>query len=115
MIRRWFFLVFWVLMLVLSIVIGVIRHSAADIGWSILVALIVGLNVVGMRRNGFSQERRSAVKGLFRTLFREGLTVGEARRRLAAAEGEDAPLWAAFIDESKRGIMGGRPGRTDGD
>lgn len=54
---RWFFLVFWVLMLVLSIVIGVIRHSAADIGWSVLVALIVGLNVVGIIIHAKSRAR----------------------------------------------------------
>ena len=71
-------------------------------------ARVAGMNIVGMRRNGYSQERRSAVKTFFRMLYREGLALEEACRRLEADGSADAALWRSFIAGSRRGIMAPR-------
>lgn len=46
-------------------------------------ARIVGLNLVGLRRNGYTQEQRNLIKAVYRTLFRSGL-----RRSAALAQAE---------------------------
>ena len=43
---------------------------------------VVGINVIGMRRAGLSQEQINAVRQAFRILFREGLTLSAAMARL---------------------------------
>lgn len=66
---------------------------------------ICGLNIVGLRRAGFSSEERLAAKRLYHFLFRRGMNVKRAVSR--AREEFDAP-WAKvmldFIADSKRGI-----------
>jgi len=49
-------------------------------------ARYVGLNVVGLRRNGFSQAQRSVIKRIYRLLFRSGLRQAEAVARLNEME-----------------------------
>ncbi len=69
-------------------------------------ARIVGLNAVGLRRNGFSQEQRRLIKEVYRLLFRSGLRLTEA---LARAECEfPAPETGqiiTFIRASQRGVI----------
>jgi UDP-N-acetylglucosamine acyltransferase len=69
-------------------------------------ARIVGLNAVGLRRNGFSQEQRRLIKEVYRLLFRSGLRLTEA---LARAEREfSAPETGqiiTFIHASQRGVI----------
>lgn len=69
-------------------------------------ARIVGLNVVGLRRAGFTQEQRNRIKAVYRLIFRSGLRLAEA---LARAEREyPSPETAAivrFVESSRRGIV----------
>jgi UDP-N-acetylglucosamine acyltransferase len=73
----------------------------------------VALNLVGMRRNGFSREAVAAVKLVFKTLFHRGLTTAEAVKRL---RGENLPPEAVVIldfceDKSRRRPAIARPDR----
>ena len=69
---------------------------------------VVGLNVVGLRRAGFSAEERTEIKAAFRLLYESGLNVSQA---LAQAS---AQSWSAvgqsFFDfvasAQRRGICG---------
>lgn len=72
-------------------------------------AEIVGLNVVGLRRNGFSQEQRSAIKRAYRIYFKEGLKPKEALEQLKAGEPSDViSQIVRFIEGSKRGLINHR-------
>ncbi len=75
-------------------------------------ARVVCVNSIGLKRNGYDQERRFAVKRLFRLLYRQGLALAAVLEKLDAIGGEDAACLAEFIRSSKRGIAAGRaPGR----
>jgi UDP-N-acetylglucosamine acyltransferase len=69
-----------------------------------------GFNGEGLRRRGFSAERIAVVKQMHRLLFREGLSLEEARARIAAlAESEagstaDIALMSDFLAAASRGI-----------
>ena len=66
---------------------------------------LAGLNVVGMRRAGFSADARRAVQEAYRTLFRSGLPMSEAVARLeAAAPVPEVRELLDFIKSSKRGV-----------
>lgn len=65
-----------------------------------------GLNSVGLKRHGFSQQSLSALKKTYRIIFRIGLTLNEAIERVKA-EVEQVPEVVAFIEfiqSSSRGI-----------
>lgn len=69
-------------------------------------ARLHGLNSVGLKRHGFSQQTLSALKKAYRILFRYGLTLNEALERVKA-DVEPVPEVLALIDfiqSSKRGI-----------
>lgn len=65
----------------------------------------VGLNLVGLRRNGFSRETIKSIKHVFKTLFFRGLPLKDA---IAGLRGEKLPPEAAlildFCESTKRGI-----------
>lgn len=66
-----------------------------------------GTNNEGLRRRGFTPEDILSVRRAYKTLYREGLSLDEARAKLAAdasALPAVAPL-AAFLAESGRGIV----------
>lgn len=69
-----------------------------------------GFNAEGLRRRGFSGERIAAVKQMHRLLYRDGLSLEEARELIAAlAESEpgsaaDVALMTAFLAAATRGI-----------
>lgn len=66
---------------------------------------ICGLNVVGLRRNGFSAEARLELRELYRKLFRSGVPLGKALAEvLAEPHGPEARLFLDFIRTSKRGV-----------
>ncbi len=69
-------------------------------------ARLVGLNLEGLKRKGFSQEVISALKNAFRILFRSGLPLEEAVSRIRSDSG--MPLEVGdlirFISDSERGI-----------
>ena len=72
-----------------------------------------GFNVEGLRRRGFSRERIAQIKQMHRLLYRDGLTLEQARQRIEAllqggaadpqAQG-DVLLVLDFLAASTRGI-----------
>jgi UDP-N-acetylglucosamine acyltransferase len=66
---------------------------------------LVGLNVEGMRRRGFTDDELRGLRGAYRTLFRSGLTVKDAVRKMREEpHGEAAQRLVQFVESSKRGI-----------
>lgn len=69
-------------------------------------AKIIGLSVVGLRRNGYTQEQRNTIKAVYRVIFRSGL-----RRSAALARAEqDYPSPQTrqivhFIESSRRRVI----------
>ena len=66
-----------------------------------------GINSIGLKRRGFSDEGVAAIKRAYRTLYRSGLSLSEAKAALAkqAAEHDEVRAFAAFLDSSERGIL----------
>jgi UDP-N-acetylglucosamine acyltransferase len=66
-----------------------------------------GLNTNGLKRRGFSAEAMLALKRAYRTLYRSGLSLDEAKRELAApaAAFPEVRRFLDFISASKRGII----------
>jgi UDP-N-acetylglucosamine acyltransferase len=66
-----------------------------------------GLNSEGLKRRGFSPESINALKRAYRTLYRSGLGLDEAKRELEtqAAQFAEVRLFLNFIINSKRGIL----------
>jgi UDP-N-acetylglucosamine acyltransferase len=79
---------------------------------------VQGLNVVGLRRAGFSAEDKQAVKRAYRLIFLAGLSPTDAAHRIRA-ELTAAPAleMAEFLDASTRGLCTPRrrPGAAHGD
>ncbi len=69
-------------------------------------AKLYGLNLVGLKRRGFTDETISVLKKAYKTIFRSGLTLEEALRNIQ----NEFPRFpeiehlVAFIRSSKRGI-----------
>ncbi|MBI4348996.1 MAG: acyl-ACP--UDP-N-acetylglucosamine O-acyltransferase, partial [Elusimicrobia bacterium] len=81
-------------------------------------ASLRGLNVLGMRRAGFSRDAISAVKDAYKTLFMQGLSMQDAVAKLrAGSPGPEVQEWIRFIEApSKRGIMrAAADGQLEGD
>ncbi|MDZ7831194.1 MAG: acyl-ACP--UDP-N-acetylglucosamine O-acyltransferase [Desulfobacterales bacterium] len=69
-------------------------------------AMLHGLNKVGLKRHGFSENTLSSLKKAYRIIFRIGLTVNEAVERVLA-EVENTPEvlnLVHFIKSTQRGI-----------
>jgi UDP-N-acetylglucosamine acyltransferase len=71
---------------------------------------VVGVNVVGMRRNGMTHEQINAVRRAFHILYREGQVTSHALGQLEQELGtvDVVVELIAFIRESTRGINLGR-------
>jgi UDP-N-acetylglucosamine acyltransferase len=69
-------------------------------------AKIIGLNVIGLRRNGYTQEQRNTIKAVYRVIFRSGLPRANA---LAKAQREhpspETHQILHFIESSRRGVI----------
>lgn len=68
-----------------------------------------GLNVVGLRRAGFTAERIRALKQAYRTLFRSGRSLQEALAELESSQSSEVRALAAFARSTKRGFTRGNP------
>lgn len=68
---------------------------------------MIGVNVVGLRRKGFSSKRVSILKEAFRILYRSGLNTSQAVKRIERELplNEDISLLLNFIKTSTRGIV----------
>jgi UDP-N-acetylglucosamine acyltransferase len=70
-----------------------------------------GLNVEGLKRRGFSGDEIAAIRGAYKTIYRSGLTLEEARMRLRAEIDPAKPgaphveMMADFLDSTTRGIV----------
>jgi len=71
------------------------------------------MNVEGLRRRGFGSEQLAAVKAMYRALYRDGLTLEEARVAIDALAqthpqaAQDVALMSAFLVRvnPQRGIV----------
>lgn len=76
-------------------------------------ARLVGLNLVGLRRRGFSSETMKAIKAAYRTVFLSGLLLEDALARLSSSPAvPEVVEFAAFLRGARRGIS--RPGASAG-
>jgi UDP-N-acetylglucosamine acyltransferase len=67
-------------------------------------ARVRGINIVGLRRAGFSEEARRALKDAYRKLFRSAMPIEDALGDLAQMDNEQVSHLLNFIRESKRGF-----------
>jgi UDP-N-acetylglucosamine acyltransferase len=65
-----------------------------------------GINSEGLKRRGFDATRIAAIKRAYRTLYMAGLSLPEAREKLAeqARESEDVRAMLEFLDHSERAL-----------
>jgi UDP-N-acetylglucosamine acyltransferase len=97
--------------------IGALCKLTKDVPPYMMVAdtppLVHGINTVGLRRNGFSPERRTQLKRSYVQLYRSGANVTNSLVRLREMVQEtenpevknDFELLISFIETSKRGIL----------
>ncbi|MCL2346316.1 MAG: acyl-ACP--UDP-N-acetylglucosamine O-acyltransferase [Desulfobulbus sp.] len=66
-----------------------------------------GINVEGLKRRGFTADSLTALKRAYRTLYKSGLLLEEAKQKLAeeARTQPDVQLLVDFFEVSKRGII----------
>ena len=93
---------------------GFQSHVAQDVPPFMMVAgnplAVHGFNIEGLRRRGFSRERMAQIKQMHRLLYRDGLTLEQAKSAIAALQGQvpdgdaDVRLLLDFLAASTRGI-----------
>lgn len=68
---------------------------------------IIGINRIGLKRAGFSIDRRNAIKQAYRILFRNGLTISESLSQLASEfpSNPDIKSVIAFVNASTKGLL----------
>ncbi len=71
-----------------------------------LSSLVVGLNTIGLRRNGFTPEDFQQLKAAYRTIFRSGLTWGETLMTLEKEfRSGPAAAFYEFLATGNRGFV----------
>lgn len=69
-------------------------------------AVVLGLNVVGMRRAGISQEVRQEIKNAYKLVYRSNLNVQQALEEIKKSHScREVMHFVSFIENSKRGIL----------
>lgn len=69
-------------------------------------AKIIGLNTIGLRRNGYDQQQRKDIKAVYRIIFRSGLRLAEGLKK--AGREYPSPQTqhiVRFIESSQRGVI----------
>lgn len=66
---------------------------------------LVGINVIGLKRAGFSQERIVALRRMYKEFYTPGRQRAEAVATAEAIGGEDVKLFLDFVKSSTRGIV----------
>jgi UDP-N-acetylglucosamine acyltransferase len=68
---------------------------------------VVGINVVGLQRAGFTEDQVARVKSAYKIVFRSKLPLQEALAQVRAEMGTHPEIahWVKFIEGSERGIM----------
>jgi UDP-N-acetylglucosamine acyltransferase len=66
-----------------------------------------GINSEGLKRRGYDRSRIAAIKRAYRTLYKSGLPLAEARIQLAeaASSAPDVAMMLDFIDRSQRSLV----------
>ncbi len=66
-----------------------------------------GINSEGLRRRGYSAEAIAGIKRAYRSLYRKGLSLDEARQEIAsiAAEQDEVRLFSDFVSQPGRGLV----------
>ncbi len=66
----------------------------------------VSVNLVGLKRNGVSEQARTQVRRVFRILFKSGLSVPEALKKIREEVelSDEVRHILEFVEESRRGI-----------
>ena len=66
-----------------------------------------GINAEGLKRRAFSEEQIAEIKRAYKTLYRSGLTLEEAKTQIAAqaAKVPALKILVEFLERSKRGIV----------
>jgi UDP-N-acetylglucosamine acyltransferase len=66
-----------------------------------------GINAEGLKRRGFSAPTITLIKRAYKTLYKAGLSLEDAKREIGAQVGDcrDLQLLLDFLDNSKRGII----------
>jgi len=66
-----------------------------------------GINVEGLKRRGFTSDSITALKRAYRTIYKSGLMLEEAKAKLVedALAQPDVQLFVDFLNISKRGII----------
>jgi UDP-N-acetylglucosamine acyltransferase len=66
-----------------------------------------GINAEGLKRRGFTDEQVTEIRRAYKTLYRSGLTLEEAKGAIAA-QAADVPalkIFVEFLGRSTRGIV----------
>ena len=94
--------------------VGFSSHVSKDVPPYMVVdgnpLAVRGVNLVGLRRRDFSAQRIAAIREMHKLLYRQGLTLEEARKLIAALPGEmpeaaaDVALMGSFLESSAAGI-----------
>jgi UDP-N-acetylglucosamine acyltransferase len=68
---------------------------------------VMGINVVGLQRAGFTEEQVARVKDTYRIFFRSKLSQQEALAQIRAEMGQHPEIahWIRFVEGAERGIM----------
>jgi UDP-N-acetylglucosamine acyltransferase len=66
-----------------------------------------GINAIGLKRRGFGDDAIAAIKRAYRTLYRSGLSLSDAKAELQRQATEVAELkpFVEFLEASKRGLL----------
>ncbi|TFW23449.1 acyl-ACP--UDP-N-acetylglucosamine O-acyltransferase [Massilia arenosa] len=70
-----------------------------------------GVNIEGLKRRGYTRAQIDAVRAAYKTIYRQGLTLEEAKAALLAQEGqltegaEQVRQMREFLDSATRGIV----------
>jgi UDP-N-acetylglucosamine acyltransferase len=90
-----------------KIVKDVIPYSMADGNPSVLT----GLNSVGLKRAGFTEAQKRAIKNAYKILFLRGFSISQAVEELRQLpQSEEVDNIIRFIEQSRRGILTNRSG-----
>ncbi len=68
---------------------------------------VVGINVVGLQRAGFTEEQIGRVKETYKIFFRSKMSQQDALARIRAEMGQHPEIahWLRFVEAAERGIM----------
>jgi UDP-N-acetylglucosamine acyltransferase len=64
-----------------------------------------GINAEGLKRRGFSADSLLQIKRAYKTLYRKGLGLAEAKLQISNVTGDDVRLLTDFLNASTRGII----------